>query len=96
VVVEPSLDRFVEEPLVEEIRHQNALEDEKRKIDIVFINIVGDLDLKPSRFRICLKCRAVFYQPTSRGKNFCSERCADAVRQARYKKRKREEAKVSA
>jgi hypothetical protein len=95
VVVEPSLDRFIEEALVEKIQSQDALEDEKRKIDIVFANIIRDLDLKPSRFRICLKCRKVFYQPTSRGKNFCSARCAGAVRQARYEKRKREKAKVS-
>jgi hypothetical protein len=94
VMVEPSRDRFVEEPLVEEIRYQDALEDEKRKIDIAFANIVRDLDLRPSRLRICLRCRGVFYQPTNRGKHYCSLRCADAVRQGRYKKRKRE-AKVS-
>ena len=95
VVVKPSLDRFLEEPLVEEIRSQDPLEDEKRKIDIAFANIIRDLDLLPSRLRICLRCRGVFYQPTSRGKRYCSLWCADAVRQARYKKRKREKAQVS-
>ena len=95
VVVEPSRDRFVEEPLVEEIQSQDALEDEKRKIDVAFANIMGDLDLRPSRFRICLRCGGVFVQPTSRGKRYCSLRCADAIRQRRFKERRSKEAQVS-
>lgn len=91
IVVDPSLDRFVEEPLFEKMQSQDALGHETRKIDIAFADLLRDLDLRPSRFRICLKCRGVFYQPTLREKNYCSLRCAGAVRQARYEKRKREE-----
>ena len=65
------------------------LEEEKRELDIRFAAFIRDLDLKPARFRKCMKCRKIFYQPTSRGKNYCSPRCAGAVRQLRYIKRKR-------
>jgi hypothetical protein len=56
-------------------------------IDLRLAELIRDLDLHPKRFRECLKCGRLFYQPTSREKNYCSVKCAGAVRQARFQKK---------
>ena len=56
-------------------------------IDLRLAELIRDLDLHPKRFRECLKCSRLFYQPTSREKNYCSVKCSGAVRQARFQKR---------
>jgi hypothetical protein len=61
----------------------------KAFLDVWLAELTGDLDLQPSRFRVCSKCQSYFYQPTKRAKNFCSPQCAGAARQARYEERKR-------
>ena len=55
-------------------------------IDLRLAELIRDLDLHPMRFRECLKCSRLFYQPTSREKNYCSVKCAGAARQAKFQK----------
>ena len=55
-------------------------------IDLRLAELISDLDLQPKRFRECLKCSKLFYQPTSRKKNYCSAKCAGAVRQSKFQK----------
>jgi len=56
-------------------------------IDLRLAELIRDLDLHPMRFRECPKCSRLFYQPTSREKNYCSVKCAGAVRQANFQKK---------
>jgi len=56
-------------------------------IDLRLAELIRDLDLHPKRFQECLKCGELFYQPTSREKNYCSVKCSGAVRQARFQKK---------
>ena len=72
---------------------KDPLEDEKRRVDLRLADLIWNLDLKPGRFRKCARCRKYFYQSTSRKRNYCSIRCAGAVRQAEFqrKKKRREE-----
>ena len=56
-------------------------------IDRRLAELIRDLDLRPKRFRECPKCSRLFYQPTSREKNYCSVKCAGAVRQVRFQKK---------
>lgn len=85
--IDPFNNRFLAKFSFGDIKSENHLEDGKRLFDLNFIEIISELDLKPRRFRQCQKCRAFFYQPTSREKVFCSPRCAGAVRQARFQKK---------
>jgi hypothetical protein len=55
-------------------------------VDLLFIEIIRDLDLKPTRFRRCPRCGTYFCQPTEREKLYCSTRCSDAVRIERFRK----------
>jgi len=68
---------------------EELLEKGKRLIDFCFFTLLRDLDLKPKRFRKCQKCKNYFYQPTVRQKNYCSVKCANAIRQARFQKKKK-------
>ena len=68
---------------------EELLEKGKQLIDFCFLTLLSDLDLKPKRFRKCQKCKNYFYQPTTREKNYCSAKCANAVRQARFQKNKK-------
>ena len=56
-------------------------------IDLRLAELIRDLALQPKRFRECLKCDKLFYQPTSREKNYCSVKCAGSVRQAKFQKK---------
>jgi hypothetical protein len=60
----------------------------KMLIDFKLFELFSDLDLKPRRFRRCWKCKKFFYQPTSREKKYCSQKCAGAKRQYLYIKKK--------
>ena len=82
-------DRFFESFTPSLNQGKGALENAKTLIDLWLAELIQDLGLQPSRFSRCAKCGKVFYQPTSRKKNYCSKQCAGAVRQARYEKRKR-------
>jgi uncharacterized OB-fold protein len=48
------------------------MEDEKRRVNLRLVDLIWNLDLKPGRFRKCLKCGKYFYQPASRERNYCS------------------------
>ena len=56
-------------------------------VDLRLAELIRDLNLQPKRFRECLKCSRLFYQPTSREKNYCSVKCEGAARQARFQKK---------
>ena len=66
------------------------MEQEKARIDLALLDVIRDLDLRPSRFRKCPACLRYFYRPTSKEKNFCSPRCAGTMRQRRYIERKKD------
>jgi hypothetical protein len=57
--------------------------------DLRLYELFRDLSLQPKRFRQCPRCKALFYQPTTRPKKYCSPTCAGTVRQARFRKRGR-------
>ena len=86
--IRPSEDRFIEF-FDEDFQPDLVLDEEKERLDLRFIAIIRDLNLKPGRFRKCKKCGKFYYQPTSRGKNYCSKKCAASIRQARYLKKKK-------
>ena len=83
----PERDIFSEEFSLKESVAGGFLEQEKARLDLAFLEVIRDLDLRPSRFRKCPACRRYFYRPTSKEKNFCSPRCAGTMRQRRYIKR---------
>lgn len=59
---------------------------EKNKISVLLLNIVSALDSDIMRIKRCKKenCNTYFWQPTKRPKNYCSQKCAGAVRQKKY------------
>ena len=90
--IRPSENRFIG-LFDEDFQTDFVLEEEKERLDLRLIAIIGDLNLKPGRFRKCEKCGDFFYQPTSRDKNYCSRKCAASIRQTRYLKRKSDKGK---
>ena len=60
----------------------------KQALNLALLQIIRDLDLRPKRFRKCLRCESFFYQPTTRKKDYCSTRCNDAVRLQRFRKKR--------
>ncbi len=81
--------RFTEIFKLDDTGPEELLNKGKQLIDFCLITLIRDLDLKPKRFRKCQKCKNYFYQPTARKKNYCSAKCANAVRQARFQKKKK-------
>jgi hypothetical protein len=63
-----------------------SLKHEKDKIDVLFLNIINALGSDLMRIKKCKKdgCDTFFWQPTNRDKNYCSQKCAGAVRQRRF------------
>lgn len=63
-----------------------ALQHEKNKIDVLLLNVVSALGSDLMRIKKCKKdgCDTFFWQPTNRQKNYCSQKCAGAVRQKKY------------
>jgi hypothetical protein len=59
---------------------------EKDKIDVLLLNIINALGSDLMRIKKCNKegCNIFFWQPTKRPKNYCSQKCAGAVRQQKY------------
>jgi hypothetical protein len=68
--------------------HKLELESQKRQADIRLAELIRDLELKPSRFRLCKRCGKFFYQQTAHEKIYCSRRCSNALRQAKFIKRR--------
>lgn len=63
-----------------------SLSHEKNKISVLFLNITSALGSDLMRIKRCKKdgCDTFFWQPTKRPKNYCSQKCAGAVRQKKY------------
>jgi hypothetical protein len=67
--------------------------EEKKILDIIFMDLVRELDLLPERFHKCPRCDNYFYQNTEKEKKYCSIKCSNAERQAKYIKTKPKKAK---
>jgi len=67
-----------------------SVKHEKDKIDVLLLNIINAFGSDIMRIRRCMKikCENFFWQPTKRKKNYCSQKCAGAVRQKKYIKGK--------
>jgi len=63
-----------------------SLRHEKDKIDVLLLNISNAMGSDLMRIKQCKKegCDTFFWQPTKRPKNYCSQKCAGAVRQKKY------------
>jgi hypothetical protein len=63
-----------------------SLRHEKDKIDVLLLNIINALGSDLARIKRCNKegCNTFFWQLTKRPKNYCSQKCAGAVRQKKY------------
>ena len=72
---------------------QLDLEEEKLYGDLIFSDLIQDLDLKPSRFGICSRsrCNNFFYQYTGKKKEYCSVKCGTAERQSAFQKKEKKE-----
>jgi len=66
--------------------HGLSLQHEKDKMDVMLLNIINSLGSDLMKIKQCKKndCNAFFWQPTKRPKNYCSQRCAGAVRQRKF------------
>jgi gamma-glutamylcyclotransferase (GGCT)/AIG2-like uncharacterized protein YtfP len=51
---------------------------EKAKAETVFLNLVLNENLIPSRFKQCKRCQNYFYQETPRERNYCSNNCSSS------------------
>lgn len=89
LTVEAKLNQFNERFRFRQLKTENLLKTIKLLADLLLIEIIKDLDLKPVLFRNCPRCGNFFYQPTARVKNYCSIRCGDAVRLQRLRKKKK-------
>ena len=87
--VEAKINRFHERFRFRRIKAGNEIKELKRMVDLALIEITRDLDFKPNRFRECPRCGNFFYQPTERGKIYCSLRCGDAVRLQQFRRKRR-------
>jgi hypothetical protein len=79
LIIFPLYDK--KEPQLERIKHT---------IDIILINLINGLNFEAHRFKKCDRCNAFFYQPTAREKVFCSDKCANAIRQKKFRTRRKE------
>lgn len=87
--VEAKINRFNERFHFRRINPSNELKLLKTMLDLALIEIIRDLDFKPTRFHQCPRCKKFFYQPTEKKKIYCSERCGDAVRLQKFRKNRR-------
>ena len=89
LTTEPLKGRFGQYFSIRWTKSGSVLSRLKKVIDLRVGELIRDLDLKPTRFRRCERCRSYFYQPTAKDRNFCSLRCAGTARQARFIKKRR-------
>lgn len=89
ITVEAKLNRFNERFHFRKTNKANELKVLKRMVDLALIEIIWDLDFKPTRFHQCPRCKSFFYQPTEKEKVYCSIRCGDAVRLRKFRKERR-------
>ena len=81
--------RFKEHFQLRKVRPGNEIKAYAKIIDLWLMEIIRDLELSPTRFGKCPRCESFFYRPTIKQKIYCSTRCADAARQAKYRQGRR-------
>lgn len=86
-------DRFWEE-VKSALNVTDPLEEEKLRFDTRLVDLLQRLDLRPSRFRRCVRCGNYFYQESRKERLYCSIRCSAAVRQGKYLARRRRKEKA--
>jgi len=81
--VDSEADSFVEAFRPDRIKSKGGLNlvTEKALADLVFLDMVRDGGLKPSRFGACKRCNNFFYRARTMRQRYCSVRCGNAVRQ---------------
>ncbi len=77
--------RFKEHFQLRKVKPGNEIRAYAKIIDLWLMEIIRDLDLSPQRFGQCPRCEGFFYSPTIKQKIYCSTRCADTARQAKYR-----------
>ncbi len=86
VYIDPATDTFIDGFLPEGLKSDVGLDlnEEKALVDLIFFDFVFDYKLKPNRFGKCLRCGNFFYQTTAKTKEYCTNKCSSAARQAKY------------
>jgi hypothetical protein len=80
--------RFIESFVPHRAASSNDISKARGLTDLRLYEFIRDLSLQPKRFRQCPQCKALFYQPTARPKEYCSPTCAGTVRQTRFRQRR--------
>lgn len=83
----PLKDRFLLN--LTEGKETDPLKKEKARLDFKLLDLVRILGLKPRRFKECLECQHIFYQPSSKDKVYCSQKCSGVHRQKAFQKKKK-------
>jgi hypothetical protein len=65
----------------------DPLEVEKRFIDLWLISLIRSLLLEPTRINVCKRCGKYFYRASLKEREYCSGRCSNAYRQAKFQKK---------
>jgi hypothetical protein len=69
------------------------LESEKIIADLALVDLFFDYDIRVDSFRNCENCGKYFFEISKRPKVFCSDLCASAARQKKYRLSKNKEKK---
>jgi hypothetical protein len=80
--------RFIESFVPHRAASSSDISKARGLTDLRLYELIRDLSLQPKRFRQCPLCKALFYQPTARPKEYCSPTCAGTVRQTRFRQRR--------
>jgi hypothetical protein len=80
--------RFIESFVPHGGASSNDITKARGLTDLRLYELIRDFSLQPKRFRQCPQCKALFYQPTARPKEYCSPTCAGTVRQTRFRQRR--------
>jgi hypothetical protein len=80
--------RFIESFVPHGGASSNDITKARGLTDLRLYELIRDLSLQPKRFRQCPRCKALFYQPTARPKEYCSATCSGTVRQTRFRQRR--------
>ena len=95
LIIDPNVNSFLEGLWPSTLNPSLNLKDEKYLADLVLVDLIQNLKLKPTHFRKCVRkqCNRFFYQTTQKKKKYCSDRCATAVRQKKHQALKNQEEK---
>lgn len=88
----PSLKKsFHEHFQLPEVKPGNEILAWKSIVDLMLIEIIRGLEIIPSRFGQCHRCKCYFCSPTDKERIYCSTKCGNAVRQEKYLAKRRDE-----